>query len=387
MILKDGDKLLPSYVPAEIPHREEQVNDLVKYFSSALESPETAGLKFYQAVGPVGSGKTVTTLKWGEAMEQAARKRGVDLKHIYVNPRQHGNTRLMLFRYIVQSVEPSIFSTSYGAEELILELLRYLNRKGRYLIMTFDELDYFVNQSKEQVVYNLTRLNEALPGTKCGLLGIVFTARSQSYQNRLDEAELSSLGRYYVRFESYNSSQILDILERRCYEAVNPGAVDTNVLRYISEITASPPADGDVRYALSVLYNACVLAENQGSAKLELEQVRTVLGVLSPSITEEELLYLPDDERLILLSIAKGLRHNNQPYLSFDQIAAQMDQLREKGRPKLDLRELVRGVQDLQNRGIVEVKGLTEIGISHVPANALERLLDHLIGKLGGERR
>jgi cell division control protein 6 len=382
MILKDGDKLLPSYVPQELPHREKQVQELVNFFRNVVERPEDSTPKFYQLVGPVGSGKTVTALKFGSLIERNSGEMGVALKHVYVNPRQHGASRLMVFRYIVQSVEPGIFSTSYGSEELVIELLKYLKRKNRYLILTFDELDYIVNQSKEPIVYNLTRLNEVLPGQGCNVLGILFTARSTSYYSRLDEAELSSLGRFYERLEPYDSGQIMDILERRCYEAVHPGSVSDTVLRYISEVASPPMGPGDARYALSILYNSCMLAQNQGAAQLGLEHVRHVLNVLSPAITEEELMYLPDEERQVLLAIAKLLIHSKTPYVSFDEIASQVESHSRSGKSRFELKDLVKYVQDLQNRGIIEVKGLTEIGISSVPTNALDRFLEYLVSRL-----
>jgi|BEDMetMinimDraft_2_1075160.scaffolds.fasta_scaffold00023_30 Cdc6-related protein, AAA superfamily ATPase len=379
MILKDGDKLLPSYVPSEVPHREKQVQEILQYFSNALDSPDSAGLKFYQIVGPVGSGKTVATLKFKEAMEEGAKRRGMKIKVVYVNPRQHGNTRLMIFRRMVQAIEPNIFSVSYSAEELLMEALKYLNRNDIYMMLIFDELDYFVTQSKEQIVYNLTRLNEISPSDRCRVLGIVFTARSISYQSRLDEAELSSLGKYYVKFEAYNSQQVYDILERRSYEAIQPGAVGSSVLKYIAEITASPPVYGDIRYALSLLYNSCMLAQNRGDASVELDHVRTVVGVISPSLTEEELMYLPEEEKYILYAIANGLKYSSSPYLSFDQILSQLEQLKRK---KLDIKGIVKGVQDLSDRGIIEVKSLTEIGIPNIPANRLEKFLDFLLKRL-----
>ncbi|MDG6928956.1 MAG: AAA family ATPase [Nitrososphaerota archaeon] len=386
MIFGDRDKLLPSFVPRELPYREEQAAELLRYFSNALEDPDGSSIKFYQIIGPVGSGKTVTVLRFGQLLESAARRKGVDVRHVYVNPRQHGSTRLMLFRYIAQKVGPSIFSASYAVEELILELLRYLNREKKHLILTFDEMDFFLAQSKEQLVYNLTRLNEALPGEHCGVLGVIFTARSRAYMKKLDQAELSSLGAYHVEFSGYSAEQVHAILEKRCYEAFSPGAVDGRTLRYIADVTASPPAGGDIRFALSVLYNAGMLAENRGTDRLSVEHVREVLGVLTPAVTEEEISYLPDQEKLILLALANGLKHSGSPYLTFDELAAQAKAGGRGGR-EVPLRDLVKGVQDLQDRGIVEVRSLTEIGIPSVPAGALERFLDYLIPKLtdGGE--
>ncbi|MEM0117647.1 MAG: AAA family ATPase [Conexivisphaerales archaeon] len=387
MILKDGDRLLPTYIPSEIPHREKQVQQILQYYSNVLDNPDSAGLKFYQIIGPVGSGKTVATLKFGEAIEEGAKRRGMKLKVVYVNPRQHGSTRLMVFRRMVQAVEPNLFSASYSAEELLVELLKYLSKSNRYMMLIFDELDYFVSQSKEQIVYNLTRMNETLPDQQCRMLGVIFTARSNAYHSKLDDAELSSLGRYYVRFDSYNSQQVYDILERRSYEAIVPGAVNDKVLRYIADVTASPPVSGDIRYGLSLLYNSCMLAQNRGDSEVRLDHVRSVMGVISPSLTEEELMYLPEDEKFILYAISNGLKYSSSPYLSFDQIMTQVEQLREsrKGK-KLDAKAIVKGVQDLADRGIIELRSLTEIGIPNIPANMLEKFLDFLMKRLENER-
>lgn len=45
-------------------------------------------------------------------------------------------------------------------------------------------------------------------------------------------------------------------------EAFHPGVVDEEVLDFISDITASPPINGDVRVGLDLLYYSGTLAEN-----------------------------------------------------------------------------------------------------------------------------
>ncbi|MEM0075766.1 MAG: AAA family ATPase [Conexivisphaerales archaeon] len=387
MIFKDRDKLLPTYIPKELPHREEQVDQLVKFYSSSFEGPEQASLKFYQIVGPVGSGKTVTVLTFGRKIEELSKQNGYDVRHVYVNPRQHGTSKLMLFRYIVQKVDTSIFSLSLSAEELMLELLKYLNRSGKYIILIFDEVDFYLSLGKEHLVYNLTRLNEVLPEQRCNVLGVVFTARNDSYLRRLDEAELSSLGRYYVEFSPYSASQIYNILEKRSYEAFLPNAIEEKVLRYVADIATSPPAAGDVRFALSILYNAGILAENRGRTKLSLDDIREVLSVLNPSVTEEDIMYLPEEEKFVLLSLANALKHSSNAYITFDELVSQCEVDRRLSNAKpFGLRDIVKYAQNLKNRGIIDIRSLTEIGISNVPAEGLQRFLDFLIKRLGDDR-
>lgn len=384
MILKDASKLSPRYIPKELPHREKQLEDLLEFYLDQIEKPDTAHLKIYRIVGEIGTGKTVTILRFGQIICEEARKRGIELKYVYLNPKQHGVTRLLLFRHLVRQVDKKIFSTSLSAEELIISLIDYLNKTGKFLIVAFDELDYVLKNSKEPIIYNLTRINEVLPSEKCNVMGIIFTSRSLDYQKFIDDATLSTLGRFYVVFEPYTSDQIFDILEKRVNEAFYPGAISDEVLRFVSDVTTSPSISGDVRYALDLLYYAARLAENRGDDRVMLEHVREVISVTSPSITEEDIIYLSDKEKFILLSIARALKRKKYaPYLTFDEIVEEVEETsKELGVKRVNLREIVNSVHDLETRGIIEIKGLKEIGITRAPVEKLNIFLDNLIKRL-----
>lgn len=384
MILKDASKLSPRYIPKELPHREKQLKDLLEFYLDQIEKPNTTHLKIYQIVGGTGTGKTVTMLRFGQIICEEARRRGVGLIYAYLNPKQHGTTRLLLFRHLVRQIDKRIFSTSLSAEELMMTLIEYLSKTGKFLIIAFDELDYALKNSKEPIIYNLTRINEVLPTEKCNVIGIIFASRSLEYQRLLDDATLSTLGRFYVVFEPYTSEKIFDILERRVDEAFYPGTVSDRVLKFISDVAASSMIGGDVRYALDLLYYSARLAENRGDHQLMLEHVREVINVTTPSITEEDIMYLPDKEKFILLSIAKALKRKKYaPYLSFDEIVEEVDATSEGlGFKKPNLKEIVDSLHDLESRGIIEIKGLKEIGITKAPVEKLNAFLDNLIKRL-----
>lgn len=159
-IFKDRSKLLPGYLPNGLPHRDRQVTDLLDFFSDSIREIPNPTFKTYQIVGDVGSGKTVTTLKFSELFESQAKGKKISVIRAYLNPRQHGLNRQVIYRHLNQQVDPNIAPLNYSAEELIFQLLNYLVSQKKYLIIIFDEVDYFVQNSKDSVVYNLTRLNE-----------------------------------------------------------------------------------------------------------------------------------------------------------------------------------------------------------------------------------
>jgi len=118
LIFKDREKLTPRYIPSYLPHREDQIGLLWGFFRDSL--------KTVQIIGGVGSGKTAVTRLFGDRFEAEAKKARVDLKHVYVNLKLHGRSRVILYRYLVQQAAPEAYSTSLSAEELLYELVRYL---------------------------------------------------------------------------------------------------------------------------------------------------------------------------------------------------------------------------------------------------------------------
>ena len=382
-IFKDKTKLSPHYIPKILPHREKQLKMFLGLYSDVIERPAYPIIT--QAIGGVGTGKTCTTIRFGETLEEEAKRKGVDLKHVYVNLKMLGGSRVVLYRSIVEQASPEIYSASLSAEELLRQLVRYLQDKGRKLIISLDEIDYFIKHTKERVIYDLTRLSEITPGKPSGVVGVIFIARDKSYHELLDRSELSTLGRNYVEFPRYSSKQIVDILEARVQEAFKPNTVPEEVLEYIADVTVAPPVFGDIRYALDLLLYTGNLADNEGSSRITPEHVRKVHSVMFHGLTEEDILGLPNKEKIVLLGIVRALKAYNEPYVSLKDIREYCELVCEElGVKKIgDIEEYV---QDLCDRGIIDIKSLTKIGISGVPTEKLGQFLDNILQRVKVER-
>jgi cell division control protein 6 len=194
-------------------------------------------------------------LRFGEMFKKEATRRKVNVRHVYLNPKVHGSTRTTLYRYLTQQATPEVFSISLSAEELLIEMVRNLQQTHNYLLISFDEVDYYVRHVKNSI-YDLTRLNEITPGKPSGVLGVIFAARNTKFYEKLDKSELSTLGSFPINFPNYSTKQIYDILEVRIQEAFQDRAVNTDVLEYIADISSKPPTNGDIRYALGYFFQA-----------------------------------------------------------------------------------------------------------------------------------
>ncbi len=379
-VFKNRNLLSPIYVPKILPHREKELEFLFNMFDDVIEDPSQVYLRPIQVIGGIGTGKTSTTKRFVDSLQEKARSRKINIGHVYVNLKLQGSSRTVLYRYILEKAAPEIRTTGLGGDEMLYQLVKYLKTKNMYLIITLDEIEYFVKHTKEHIIYDLTRINELFPEKPCGIVGLIVISRGTDYYNLLDKSELSTLGRSYIDFKPYTASQIRDILLARSEEVFKRGAVPDDLIEYIADITAAPPVSGDVRYALDLLLYAGNLADNQGSDTVKLDHVRRVHGEIYHEITSQDIIDLPDDEKIVLLATARALRNKKSAYVSFEDIRNECSFASEDLNVKLG--NVDSAVQDLGDRGIIDIKSLVQIGISDIPAEDVIQYLDNLIGRV-----
>jgi cell division control protein 6 len=237
-----------------------------------------------------------------------------------------------------------------------------------------DEIDYLVKTSKDtSIIYDLTRLNEFEPDKPCNVKGIIFIARTAEFHSKLDRAELSTLGRMALEFDSYTPEQVSDILERRCTEAFYRKAIGSDVIDKVAAITTSDEVHGDVRYALDLLLYSGNLAESQGADRLTLDHVRKVHGQIHPSITSEEIDQLPKSHLVSLIAVVRAIRAKKRQYVELKDVRLHaselVDQLREK---KIDVEDYL---DDLKARKLIDIRSLKEIGLHGASLAELEPIL------------
>ena len=385
-VFKNRESLSSNY-PIEqywsrLPHREEKVTALKNFYGDILDKRGRSYLRRLQIIGPAGSGKTCTLKFFGQLFETEAQGRGIDLRHIYINLKFEGGRRTVFYRNLLSKIDPDLVSLNLSVEEMLHNLFRYLRQTGRYILLTVDEVDYYVQRFRgEGIVYDLTRLDEMTPGTPCGVVGVTFLARDKSFHNLLDPAELSTLGRVYHEFKPYLRAQIEEIVTLRAEEAFKNGAVLGQIIEFIARITAQPPINGDLRYALDLLTYAGNLADNQGSETVTLDHVRKVHSVVTPTFTTEDIRTLPAEEKVVLLGVVNALKTNRQAYVPLREIEIGVlltcEQLGLKR-----IRDINDYLQNLKEREIVEIKTLREIGISGVALEDLDRFLKNLVERL-----
>jgi cell division control protein 6 len=373
-IFKDRSKLSPRYIPTDLPHREKQIEQIQHIFKESYSNPDEFPLAVLQIIGPAGIGKTSTVIKFSKLLEEDFAKNRLKIKTAYVNLKLQGGNKYAIYKFLLERIAPELPAQGLSAEEMLRYLLRYLRENKIYALIILDEIDYLIKVTKDSgIIYDLTRLNEFDPEIPSNVKGVIFIARSIEFYSKLDQAELSTLGRVPMEFPIYSIKQISDILISRCSEAFHTKAIGSDVVDEVSKITTSPTVNGDIRYSLDLLLYAGNLAESQGTGRVYLDQIRKVHGQIHPSITTEDMEELSKNQIFTLIALVRALRAKKKQYVELKEIRSYASELIEEFKlKKLDIEDYL---HDLQVRKIIEIRSLKEIGIQGASLQELEPIL------------
>lgn len=378
IIFKDRKKLSPRYIPKEISHREKQIDLLVRTFLDIKDDPDNFPLTILQMIGPAGIGKTSTVIKFSDILENELRKNKINIKIVYINLKLQGGNKYAIYKYLLSCIAPELPAQGLSAEEMLRQMLDYLIINNMYSIVILDEIDYLIKISKEiGIIYDLTRLNEFDPSKKCNVKGVIFIARSTEFYDKLDEAELSSMGRAYIEFPNYTIEQTSEILIRRSRDAFQENVISTDIIDWIAKIVVSPVVNGDIRYALDLLSYAGNMAESEGTERVLLDHVKKINSQIYNGITDDDINEFSNVQILVLLGMIKGLKIKNRDYIDLKEIRMQSLEISQKYKEKkLDVEDIL---DDLATRKIIKIISLKKISLI---SSSIENLEKTLINKI-----
>jgi cell division control protein 6 len=374
IIFKDRKKLSPRYIPKEIIHREKQIDLIVRIFLEIKNDPDKFPLTILQIIGPAGIGKTSTVMKVSDILKNELNINKITMKIVYINLKLQGGNKYAIYKYVLSFIAPELPAQGLSAEEMLRQMLDYLSTNNIYCLIILDEIDYLIKISKETgIIYDLTRLNEFDLTKKCNVKGVVFIARSTEFYEKLDMAELSSMGRAFIEFPTYTIEQISEILIRRAKESFKDNVIGTDIIDWIAKIINSPIINGDIRYALDLLTYAGNLAESEGTHKILIEQVKKINRQIYNGITDEDVKELSIREIIVLLGILQGLKIKNKDYVSLKEIRMQSLELAEKYKiRKLDVENIL---DDLLEKKVIKIISLKKISLISSSIDILEKVL------------
>ncbi|MGC8542500.1 MAG: ORC1-type DNA replication protein [Vulcanisaeta sp.] len=393
-IFKNEAALTPEYIPSKLPYREEQLRELEAYFKSFIESPGSMYPKVI-LIGRPGSGKTVTSRKFGNYVVKSSNK----VQYVHVSCFLNRTLNSVLKDIGVQ-LNIAIPKRGYSTEELLKILLDMIREKDKYAIVALDDVFHLVNNSGPHALGTLIRLGEEyISRGDRYRFGLILISQDLTFKDQLDRSSQSSLGNAVIKFEPYTKDQIFEILLTRAQEALVDGAYDEEILEMIADVAGIDERSmdehrGDARYAIDILWRAAKFAEMRNAERILPEHVREAIKNTLRGIRSDELRMLPLHEKIFLLAIVRSLTKNpNSPYIPFGTAESEYQMLCEQyGEEPRKHTQLWEYLRDLNLKGFVETrsssKGMrgrtTLISIPSEPLDTLHEELRKIIeGELG----
>ena len=295
-IFKKREALETCYIPDELPHRDQQIAALAKETASSLKGGTPSNVLCF---GKTGTGKTATV----RYVSQKLANQSIENKPwwIYINC-SIVNTPYRILAHIYNTIcgKEKIPPTGLPKDVIFKKLLGLLDNKiGRAVcFLVLDEIDIIVEKGNEEILYDLTRLNENLDHCRTALIGI---SNKLKFTEKLDPRINSSMGEIKIVFHSYNAKELKDILNDRAKTAFYEECLDEEVIPLCAALAAKE--DGDARKALQLLKKAGELAERNKSNRIKQRHVNLAVNELERDHILEYIKGLPLQSQITLTAI------------------------------------------------------------------------------------
>ncbi len=262
----DKRALQSSYIPETILHREEQIKQVANILAPALKNDKPSNVFIY---GKTGTGKTLTVKHTTQKLLEIAEREEIQLRVLYVNCKlkRSTDTEYRLIAQLARELGKAIPPTGLPTEEVYNTFLRALNKQKQNYILILDEVDQLVNKTGDNVLYNLTRINEDNE-SQISIIGI---SNDIMFVDSLDPRVRSSLSEEEIVFPPYNALQLQSILRQRAEVAFIKDALEQGLIEKCAAYAARD--HGDARRALELLRVAGEVADRKNSKKVLIEHI------------------------------------------------------------------------------------------------------------------
>ena len=296
-VFRDRNLLRHDYMPNNLPHRGSQIERLGSVLAPALTKDRVSNIFAY---GKTGTGKTIVARFVLERLEKKAGQYNRSLVTAYVNCRLAG-TNYRVLADLCRRLGVRVPFTGLAVGELLDRFREALKEQKTAFLVVLDEIDALVKRNEDDsLLYELTRINEALGEGWIGLIGI---SNDLHFKDFLDPRVLSSLGEEELVFTPYSSEELYDILKERSIQAFQKNVLDEGALRLCSALAARE--HGDARRALDLLRVAGEIGERDRSPRVLEKHVEEAQRKVEHDRVTEVLSSLPLHSRILLLAVLR----------------------------------------------------------------------------------
>ncbi len=372
---KDKDILRPSYIPDELPHRQDQIEQMASILATALKGDRPSNILIF---GKTGTGKTASVKYLGKEMKRA--DKALKVSFIYMNcevvDTQSGVLQ-NIGNHFIDDFSERIPFTGWATERVYNTLTQHIDNEKRVIIIVMDEIDKLVYKSGDDVLYHLAKVNDDLVNAKLSIIGI---SNDLKFTEFLDPRVQSRLGEEKMVFPPYNAEQLKDILNQRSILAFIDGVIDPGVIPLCAALAAQD--HGDARRALDLLRVAAELAERSSDEEVTQAHVYKAKNKIELDCVIEVIKTLPTQSKLVLMSIIINEERDNNRMTTGEVYTVYKDLTRMMGVSTLTQRRVTDLISELDMLGLIHARvksfgrgGRTKEIEASIPPTEVRRVL------------
>ena len=287
-----------AFEPSSLPHRDHEVEALVRNMVDALNGHIPSNMLLY---GVPGSGKTVVTrFVLGQLLDKGV-EMGQPVQTYEINCR-NVDTKYRVVQTIASQLamrgDTPIPFTGWPTDRVLETLIYRMDRAAGVHIIVLDEIDNLVSRAGDDLLYNLTSLNTVLGNARCCIIGI---SNDLHFTQQLDPRVSSRLSQEDLVFHPYGALEIQDILNERVETGLREDVLEGGVLELCAALAAQE--HGDARRALDLLRISVQKAEQRAQARVDPKHVRLAQSQLEYDQVTPVLKSLPLHQKVVLFAI------------------------------------------------------------------------------------
>ena len=296
-IFKNKKALQSNYIPESVMHRDNQINQIANILAPTLRMERTSNIFIY---GKTGTGKTLAVKYVTNKINEVASERELPIRIVYINCKlkKVADTEYRLMAQLSREFGKEIPPTGLPTDEVYNIFFSAIDTKKQNILIVLDEIDQLVEKTGDNILYNLTRINEQLKNSQIILVGI---SNNLIFTENLDPRVRSSLSEEEILFPPYNAMQIQNILKQRAKDAFNEDSIEQGVIEKCAAYAAKE--HGDARRALELLRVAGEIVEREDSKKVSMTHIDQADAKIEKDRLTEVVSTQPKQVQAILYSI------------------------------------------------------------------------------------
>ena len=300
-VFKDKKPLDHRFLPENLPHRNEQIMQIAKYWSEALNNVTPSDVTLY---GKTGTGKTAAAKFAKEQLNEAAKDKNVFVRVEYIRCTDY-TTEYQVIAQLCQQLGRNVPHRGWTKGEIV-NTFRDIFRQTSFgkkliLIVILDEIDILLEKDGDGILYTLTRTDN---------VSILSISNYVDFKKFIKPRVMSSLRDKEIVFPPYGADQLADILSERAELAFDEGVLEDDVIPLCSAMAAKE--EGDARYALDLLRTAGEIAVDEDSDIVRGEYVRQAKDVIEHNKVTDIIRTLPSQQQRVLEAILILTQQNEE---------------------------------------------------------------------------